>query len=93
MTRQLPANRTKVIFIPVVEFEKFIILANRLPLDTKITGITHAINQNAYAIFLSSNRFPKANPLDSFDVTERLMFKYRIDLWIKRKLKNIKRFW
>lgn len=90
---QKKVNKSKIIYIPTVEFEKFIIVANRLPIDTKITSITHAINQNAYILFLSSDRFPVARPLDSFEILEKLMFKYRGDLWVRRKLRNIRRFW
>lgn len=83
-------NNTKAIYIPTDEFEKFMIIANRLPLDTKIINITHALNQNAYIIMLYSNRFPKQFPLNMLELLERLMFRWRGDLWTKRKPKGIK---
>lgn len=85
-------NQTKALYIPISDFENFIIVANRLPVDTKITNFQHAINQDAVIIQLHSKRWPKHNPLDTLELTERLIYKYRGDLWrkMRRKLKRLK---
>lgn len=80
-------NQTKALYIPTSDFENFIIVANRLPLDTKITSIHRATNQDAYILHLHSKRWPKQNLLDTFDVTEKLMYKFRGDLW--RKVRTV----
>jgi len=80
-------NQTKALYIPTSDFENFIIVANRLPLDTKVTGIHHAANQDAYIIHVHSKRWPKMGLLDTFGINERLMYKFRVDLWRKLRIK------
>lgn len=79
-------NQTKVLYIPIPDFENFIIIANRLPIDTNTVNMTHAINQNAVAIMLTSKRWPIEFPLNILEIMERVAYKYRIDLWRKMKI-------
>lgn len=79
-------NQTKALHIPRTEFENFIIVANRLPIDTKIVGFHQAQNQDGYIIIVHSGRWPKRNILDTLEIIERVMFKYRRDLWRKIKI-------
>lgn len=85
-------NQIKILYIPIPDFENFLIVANRLPIDTKIVNMQHSINQNAVTIMLSSQRWPVEFPLNLFDITERVFYKYRADLWrmMKTQLQWIK---
>lgn len=85
-------NQTKALYIPMSDFENFIIVANRLPIDTKITSMHHAISQDAVILHVYSKRWQKLGLLDLFELTERVMYKYRADLWraMKFKLKKLK---